>query len=237
MKATRHFFIASTLAMLSGNATAQITGNAAVNNNYLWRGLTQTSNAFAVQGGFDYAHENSGFYAGTWVSNVNYGPGDVFSYEHDVYLGIAGGDGLTWDTGWLYYNYDDEAQFDFHEIYGTLGWNGFSATAFILTGTEADEVPGQDFGFGSTYYLSLDYGFELPNGLGVGLHAGRHAGDFNEAFNAVPGDYTDFNISFALKDFTFTISQTDLSNTGPDGFDNDSVKFVIGYSFEFGLED
>jgi uncharacterized protein (TIGR02001 family) len=236
MQALRHLCVAGALATLSGPAVAEITGNASVTKNYLWRGLTQTSNDTAIQGGLDYTHE-SGFYAGTWVSNVNYGPGDVFSYEHDVYFGIGGGDEFTWDAGWLYYNYDDEAEFDFHEIYGTLGWNGVSATAFILSGTEADEAPGQDFGFGSTYYLSLDYGFELSNGLGVGLHVGRHAGDFNEAFNGVPGDYTDFNVSVGLKDFTFTISQTDLSDTGPDGFDNDSVKFVIGYSFEFGLDD
>lgn len=236
MKAIRYVCVAGALACMSGTAMAEIMGNATVTNNYLWRGLTQTSNNAAVQGGLDYAHE-SGFYAGTWVSNVNYGPGDVYSYEHDMYLGLAGGDDLTWDFGWLYYNYDNEAKFDFHEIYGSLGYRGFSATAFILSGTEADESPGQDFGFGSTYYLSLDYGFELQNGLGIGFHIGQHAGDFSEAFNGVPGDYVDYNVSFAVKDFTFTISQTDLSDPGPDALDNDAVKFVVAYSFEFGLDD
>ena len=93
----------------------------------------------------------------------------------------------------------------------------------------------QDFGFGSTYYLSLDYGFELENGLGIGLHIGRHDGDFNEAFNGVPGDYTDYNVSFAVQEFSLTISGTDLSDVGPDGLDNDAVKFVIAYSAEFDL--
>lgn len=234
MKAIRYACVAGALAMLSGPAVAEITANATVTNNYLWRGLTQTTNDAAVQGGLDYNHE-SGFYIGTWVSNVKYAPDDVFSYEHDVYFGFAGGDELTWDVGWLYYNYDNEAKFDFHEIYGSLGYKGFSATAFILSGTEADEGLGQDFGFGSTYYLSLDYGFELDNGLGIGLHIGRHAGDFNEAFNGVPGDYTDYNVSFAVKEFSLTVSGTDLSDVGPDGLDNDAVKFVIAYSAEFDL--
>ena len=234
MKAIRYACVAGALAMLSGPAVAEITANATVTNNYLWRGLTQTTNDAAVQGGLDYNHE-SGFYIGTWVSNVKYAPDDVFSYEHDVYFGFAGGDELTWDVGWLYYNYDNEAKFDFHEIYGSLGYKGFSATAFILSGTEADEGLGQDFGFGSTYYLSLDYGFELDNGLGIGLHIGRHAGDFNEAFNGVPGDYTDYNVSFAVKEFSLTVSGTDLSDVGPDGLDNDAVKFVIAYSTEFDL--
>jgi uncharacterized protein (TIGR02001 family) len=40
----------------------------------MWRGQTQTNNQPAIQGGLDVAHE-SGFYAGTWVSNVDFGAG------------------------------------------------------------------------------------------------------------------------------------------------------------------
>lgn len=236
MRAIRKLAAAGALMALCGTAAAEITANATVTNNYIWRGLTQTTNDAAVQGGLDYAHE-SGFYIGTWASNVKYAPDDIFSYEHDVYFGFAGGDEFTWDVGWLYYNYDNEAKFDFHEIYGSVGWQGLSLTGYVLSGTEADELPGQDFDFGSTYYLSLDYGFEFANGLGVGLHVGRHAGDFNEAFNGVPGDYTDYNVSFAVKDFAFTITQTDLSDVGPDGLDNDAVKYVVSYTFAFGLDD
>ncbi len=112
-----------------------------------------------------------------------------------------------------------------------------SATAWVLSGAEADEGPDQDFGAGSTYYLSLDYGYEFANGLGMGLHVGQHSGDFSEAFNGVPGDYVDYNISFAVQDFTFMITQTDLDDVGVDGLDNDAIKFVIGYSMEFGLGD
>jgi len=234
MKVLRDTILAGALLMLGSNAIAEITGNVSVTNNYLWRGLTQTTNEAAVQGGLDYAHD-SGFYIGTWVSNVQYASDDIFSYEHDVYLGFSGGDDFYYDVGWLYYNYDDVANFDFHEFYGTIGMGGLSATAWVLSGTEADEAPGQDFGFGSTYYLSVDFGFELSNGLGIGLHAGRHAGDFNEAFNGVPGDYTDYSVSFAIEDFTFTISDTDLDDSGPDGLDNDEMKFVVAYSVEFGL--
>lgn len=236
MKTLRTIFIAAVLATASTSAFAEISANAGVTNNYIWRGLTQTTNKPAIQGGIDYAHD-SGFYAGTWVSNVEYAAGDFYSYEHDLYLGFSGGSDITYDVGWLYYNYDDVADFDFHEIYGTVAYRDFSLSAFVLSGTEASEAPGQDFGFGSTYYLSLDYGFELDNGLGIGLHVGRHSGDFNEAFNGVPGDYTDYNINFSVQDFSFMITQTDLPNAGADSLDNDAVKFVIGYSMEFGLGD
>ena len=236
MKVLRSICIASVLAAASTTAVAEVTANAGVTNNYIWRGLTQTTNQAAVQGGIDWAGD-SGLYAGTWVSNVQYAADDIYSYEHDLYFGFAGGDAFTYDIGWLYYNYDDEARFDFHEIYGTIGYNDLSLSAWVLTGTEADEGPGQDFGAGSTYYLSLDYGFELSNGLGIGLHIGQHSGDFSEAFNGVPGDYIDYNISFAIDDFTFMITQTDLDDAGADNLDNDGMKFVIGYSMEFGLSD
>ena len=232
MKVMKHACVAGALALLSGPVAAEVTGNATVTNNYIWRGLTQTTNDAAVQGGIDYSH-SSGFYAGTWISNVKYGPADVFSYEHDLYLGFAGGDEVTWDVGWLYYNYDDDARFDFHELYGSVGWMGFSATLFLLSGTEAEEGPAQDFDFGSTYYASLDYGYTFANGFGIGAHVGRHAGDFNEGFNAVPGDYTDYNINFSVGGLTLMYSDTDLDDPGPDGLDNDSPKLVVSYTFEF----
>lgn len=236
MRALKSICIAGALAAASSNATAEVTANAGATNNYIWRGLTQTTNEAAIQGGIDWVGD-SGFYAGTWVSNVQYAADDIYSYEHDIYFGFSGGDEITYDIGWLYYNYDEEAEFDFHEIYGTVGWHDLSVSAWVLSGTEADAAPGQDFDFGSTYYLSLDYGFELKNGMGVGLHVGRHAGDFSEAFNGVPDDYTDYNVSLAVKDFTFMVSQTDLDNVGPDSLDNDGMKFVIGYTMEFGLSD
>jgi uncharacterized protein (TIGR02001 family) len=43
-------------------------------SNYVWRGVTQTGDQPAVQGGLDVAHE-SGFYAGTWLSNVDFDEG------------------------------------------------------------------------------------------------------------------------------------------------------------------
>lgn len=236
MRILRHVGAATALALVTSSAFAEVTANVGISNNYLWRGLTQSNNEPAISGGIDYTNE-SGFYLGTWASNVEYASDDTYSYEHDVYLGWSGGEDVTWDVGWLYYNYDDINKIDFHDLYATIGVGGFSATYFLLTGTEADEpTPAQDFGFGEAFYLSLNYSFELENGMGIGLHAGRHAGDFNEYFNGVPGDYTDYSVSFSVSDFTFTVSDTDLDDYAPaNNLDNDEMKFVVAYSMEFGL--
>ena len=108
---------AGACAFASTSHAGEWSANAAMTSNYIWRGLTQTENEAAVQGGIDYAADN-GFYIGTWASNVNYGPSDVYSYEHDVYAGFAFDTGaISWDVGYLYYNYDKEANFDFGEVY------------------------------------------------------------------------------------------------------------------------
>ncbi|MEM7541484.1 MAG: TorF family putative porin [Pseudomonadota bacterium] len=227
-------------------ASAELSANISVANNYLWRGLTQSINEPAVSGGIDYAHE-SGFYVGTWVSNVSYGSNDAFNYEHDIYVGYAGEyKSISYDFGFLYYNYDEEADFDFGELYGSLGYGGFSLTAYLLTHSEADEDAGQgiigrdyDNGFGETYYLSADYGFEVRDGLEIGLHLGYHDGDFVDHFNFGRGEfeYFDYNVSIAKGGFGFMVSHTTLDEpAGLDtGLQNSQVKYVVSYSVDFDL--
>lgn len=229
--------LAGTLGLSLSTVTLadEFSANAAASNNYIWRGLTQTENEAAISGGLDFAADN-GFYIGTWASNVSYAPGDVFSYEHDIYAGYSfESGGVSYDIGYLYYNYDDEAEFDFGEIYGSVGYGNFSLQINLLANTEADEGPGQDFGFGEAIYISADYATEVREGLELGFHVGYHDGDFNEAFNGVPGSYIDYNVSLAKGGFSFMISGTDLDDAGPDGLDNDEIKFVVGYSVDFDL--
>ena len=227
---------AAGLLLSAGTVQAdEWTANFAASNNYIWRGLTQTINEAAISGGIDYAAD-SGFYIGTWASNVSYAAGDVYSYEHDIYGGFAGeAGGISYDLGYLYYNYDAEAEFDFGEIYGSIGIGSFTLGLNVLANTEADEAPGQDFGFGEATYLYADYATEIRDGLELGLHIGHHEGDFSEAFNGVPGDYTDYNISLSKDGFSFMISSTDLDDVGADNLDNDEIKFVVGYSMDFEL--
>ena len=131
---------------------------------------------------------------------------------------------------------DSEAKFDFGEVYGRVGFGGFSAALYVLANTEADELPGEDFGAGSTYYGALDYGFVVGNDVEIGLHVGYHDGDFAEAFNGTDGGYYDYNISIAKNGFAFMVTDTNVSGPAAEGgLDNDKVKFVISYSFDVDL--
>jgi uncharacterized protein (TIGR02001 family) len=237
--------LCAAMLLASAPSQAELTANASVTNNYLWRGLTQSINEAAVQGGVDYASE-SGFYAGTWTSNVSYDSDDAYSYEHDMYFGFAGeASGFSYDLGYLYYNYDENVGFDFSEVYGSIGIGNFSATLWLLATAEPSEGPGQDFGFAEASYTSLNYTIPLASGAEVGLHAGYHDGDFADAFNGITDGYMDFNITLAKDGFTFMISDTTLG-TDDDGDgvedyasmstrDNDEIKFVVSYGVDFTL--
>ncbi|NBC48610.1 MAG: hypothetical protein GVY22_11580 [Gammaproteobacteria bacterium] len=53
-----------------------LSANIGAVSNYIWRGVTQTGDQAAIQGGIDVAHE-SGFYAGTWASNIDWDEGSA----------------------------------------------------------------------------------------------------------------------------------------------------------------
>src|SRR5574337_404937 len=48
-----------------------LTANVTFASQYVFRGLSQTNGKPAIQGGLDYVH-SSGFYVGTWLSNVSW---------------------------------------------------------------------------------------------------------------------------------------------------------------------
>ena len=220
----------------------EVNANVSVANNYIWRGLTQSINESVVQGGIDYVHD-SGVYAGTWLSNVAYDADDAFSYEHNLYVGYAGETELfQYDVGYLYYNYDDNADADFSEVYGSISIGQFSASLNLLVDSATEESPGEDFGFGDASYLSLDYRIPLASGTEINLHVGHHDGDFVNAFNGVGSDYIDWHVQVNRGGFAFKVSGTDLgSDDNGDGIedyasqsvrDNDEIKFTVSYRIE-----
>ena len=81
-----------------------LSANVAMTTDYIWRGISQTDNGPAIQGGIDYAH-SSGFYLGTWASNVDFGTGDDSNIEIDVYGGYGNEvGGLSYDVGIIHYD-------------------------------------------------------------------------------------------------------------------------------------
>jgi uncharacterized protein (TIGR02001 family) len=119
-----------------------LTGNVGLFSQYVFRGISQTNEKPAVQGGFDWAHK-SGVYLGTWASNISWvsdgtsGNPSGFTasapIEWDFYGGYKGSlpADFGYDIGVLYYWYPGTYPPGYvvpntTESYGALTWKSAS---------------------------------------------------------------------------------------------------------------
>ena len=98
-----------------------LTGNFGFFSQYIFRGLSQTDAGPAAQGGFDWAHE-SGFYAGTWASNISWLKENVSLHTAPAFPNVISG---TYESGgsleWDFYGgYKWSLPQDFTIDFGTL---------------------------------------------------------------------------------------------------------------------
>ena len=197
-------------------AQAEVTGNLGLTSDYRFRGISQSQNAPAVQGGVDYNH-SSGFYIGNWNSSVSsqlYPSGS--GVESDLYAGWKKDiyKGLTLDVGSYNYFYPRAkttgtgSNFDTYEAFVGLGYGPVSAK---YSRTLGNGYFGTANAQGTQYYQA-DVAYPLPiKGLEkVSFLA--HAGHTNVA-NSSTLDYTDYNVGlgydlqgwqFAAKYYTNT---------------------------------
>ncbi|GAW97246.1 hypothetical protein MTCD1_02872 [Colwellia marinimaniae] len=213
--------LAASAISFQASATEGLSANFAATNNYLWRGLEQTGGDVALSGGIDYA-TNSGFYAGTWVSNASWGD---MKTELDLYLGFSGdiNASFSYDVGYIYFAYPDSIadKNAFSEIYASISTGGFTFGLAVLADSEGG---GDGAEFGDSLYANIDYAFTLANDAEVAFHIGNYSGDFST-------DSTDIGVSISKDGFTFGVSKTDYD----DGIDSDDMKFYLAYSIDIDL--
>ncbi|MEQ9434631.1 TorF family putative porin [Hyphomonas sp.] len=171
------------LLATAGTAVAEgeWSGNVAITSDYVWRGISQSDEDPAIQGGFDYA--NGMFYAGTWASNVDFGDASDTNIEVDFYGGLAGAleNGVSWDVGVIYYAYPDadESDLDFVEVKGALGYEFASGVA---VGAEAY----YDFD-NENLYLNATAGYGFTDAFSADVSVGNYSFEGG-------GDYTNWSL-------------------------------------------
>lgn len=160
LSASMLFVAASASAADEAVTTA---GGVAFTSDYLFRGISQSSNNAAVQGTLTVNHE-SGLYFTAWGSSIASGAGGL---ELDTLLGFAGKAGeVGYDVGVMRYNYpglnEGNAGFepDYNEIYGSVSLKGAKL----------------GLNYSPDYYLESDkfiyvYGAYSTEVSGVGLSA------------------------------------------------------------------
>lgn len=230
MKTAKTYMVCSILAASIGlsqvaQAESSFTGNIAVTNNYIWRGVTQTNDQAAVQGGVDYDF-GGGFAIGAWLSNVDFGndTDNDTGTELDIYgsYGFDFGKGGALDVGFINYVYPSQDNIDFTEIFASYEISIFSVGAYFTIdkdgGGQEDDV-----------YITASATFELGKDSSASVTIGDY--DYDD-----PGtqDYTHYRLAYSKGDFTVALDKNDL-----DGSDNntqaDDVRISVLWSQSFDL--
>jgi len=162
--------VAGVLGLGSVSAMAEdgLSANMAFTNDYTWRGVTQSGNDPATQGGLDYA--KGPISVGMWGSSITSGT------ELDFYGAYNFGP-VT--VGAIYYYYPT-AGGSFYEVNvgGDVG-------PVSLMASYSPDVGGV-----STTYLEAGYSVEVSKGINVDLHVGN--GDSYQTASA--GNATDYSL-------------------------------------------
>ncbi|TVR84475.1 MAG: hypothetical protein EA405_01540 [Rhodospirillales bacterium] len=158
-----------------------ISANVTLATDYTFRGISQTDEEPAIQGGFDYEVETgllgTSAYLGIWASNVDFNDGDEASIEVDLYGGFAGAvAGIGWDVGFIYYAYPGAASsldYDFWEV--TTGLS-YSPLDRVEVGVRYNYSPDYFGGSGAGHFVEGALSVDLPlpepmatRGLGLSL--------------------------------------------------------------------
>jgi uncharacterized protein (TIGR02001 family) len=185
-----------------------VTGNVALATDYAFRGVSQTDESPAIQGGFDASFGDSGFYVGTWASNINFGTGGG-NLELDIYGGYKFALGpVAMDVGVLGYFYpgasDDTAELDYYEAYArpsialtdqfTLGGAVYWSPEF--TGESGD---GVYYEVNGAFVASPELTFSGAVGMQSVDAAGFFAGEDDYTTWNAGGTYSAMGLGFDLR--------------------------------------
>ena len=139
------------------------SANVALTTEYVFRGISQTKEGPAIQGGYDLTCGI--FYAGVWASNLDWGgtglfgiPGNsVANIEMDWYLGIKPVTGhITWDLGIIYYSYPNSAKLGLDAL-GAVDRRDYN---YLELKVGASTEIWKDGTIGVTVFYSPEYQYE-----------------------------------------------------------------------------
>ena len=197
-------------------------------SDYLFNGLSQTNDEPTLQGSVDWWND-SGWYAGSFASGVDYGQGT--DYEVDFYAGHTGNisASIAYDVGvarYLYLGGDDSSAFNYTEAYVALNYNETRIQVWYT-----DDY----FGVGARHYIvALSQGYQLNDSVYLTFQVDRSTSlDPNiYSWDTNDDDYTHLKAEAAFEllglAWSLGLEKTDLD------YDND-VKLLatVGYTFTF----
>jgi len=220
------------LLALSTGAAADVSSTVKLASDYTFNGVSQTSNDPALQVSLDYS-ANSGFYAGTWASNIDFGAADDTNVEWDAYVGqyFQLNEKVSIDTGIAYYTYHGDTASDtynYPEAYAKLGYSSAIGNSEVNFWYSWDY-----FGLDVNHYIAMvAHTIEVAPGHSIKVSFDRStsadekkwAWDGKDAYNHYRVEYMTSWNSF---DFDLAFENTDMDIGTADA----RVVFSVSHTF------
>ena len=193
-------------------ASAQVTGNMTITSDYRFRGVSQTQNAPAIQGGIDYANVN-GVYVGNWNSSVSsqlYTNGA--GMESDLYAGFKKEvmKDVTVDVGSMNYFYPratnstSSTNFDTNELYAGVSYKDLVAAKYSQSLSNYFGTANSK----NSSYTQVDFTMPVAGKVVAVAHAGR-----TNVHNSASLNYTDYNAGVMYDLQGWTVAAKYYTNT------------------------
>lgn len=224
----------SCLLAVSANALADVSSTVNLTSDYTFNGVSNSDNGPALQASLDYSND-SGFYTGTWATNVDFGSGDNTQLEWDIYAGqyFQLNEKVGLDAGIAYYTYHGYSgadELNYPEAYAKFGYNS------SVGDTELNFWYSWDyFGLDVGHYIAMvAHTFEIAPGHNVRASFDRStsrdenkwAWNGKEAYNHVRLEYMS---SYKGFDFNLALEDTNMN------IDTADTRVVFSVSRTFGL--
>ena len=201
------FLLIGPAIVYADNDIGNFSANVGLFNQYSFRGIDQSGEEAAVQGGFDWAHD-SGFYIGTWGSNVDFNDNDSVT-EFDFYGGYAKEiqNGINLDLSMIGYTYPGayaSSNYDFYEYSFGLG-KSIGPVSFSTAINYSPEFFAKS-GDATYWQGGLDYEFQE---IKISGHVGKQWIDLETTYGAP--DYVDYSVgaSYAWQGFDLSVAYVD----------------------------
>jgi len=189
-----------------------LTGDFDFTSNYIFRGISNSNNNPAVQGGLTYTFKTTGIYFNVWGSNVDFlsPQGDVATVEFDGIAGIANtiNDNWSYDINIDRYNYPRASGANYYEGIGNLTYRIFTATLGYSTDVYGSHKKGTYYSGAINYDVDPKYTFNVTDVSVMGS-----VGHYHLPESAGLLSYTDYmlGIQKKIKQYTILVQWTNTN--------------------------
>lgn len=146
----------------SGPLPGEFAGTVTIASDYLFRGISQTDEAPAIQGSLDWKHP-LGPFVGVWGSNVDFDDGDQAGVELDWYAGYAASvRQADVDLRVIYYSYpgaNTPRDYDYWEVGGTVSVKPLARMTLSAGYNYSPDFFNES---GDGHYLHGEVRYEIP---------------------------------------------------------------------------